>query len=68
MKKLLLLSAGLALCSAPAAYASDTITYTYDARGRLVQVEHSGGPNNGVKTEYEYDQANNRTRKKVSGA
>jgi len=32
-----------------AAYAAETITYTYDARGRLVQVNHSGTVNNNVE-------------------
>lgn len=51
-----------ALISA-AAEAAETITYTYDARGRLVQVAHSGSVNNGVTTSYVYDKANNRTSK-----
>jgi YD repeat-containing protein len=44
-----------------AAVASETITYTYDARGRLVKVERSGTVNNGVKAEYTYDKGDNRT-------
>ena len=44
------------------ALASETITYTYDARGRVVNVAHSGSVNNTVQTGYEYDAANNRTR------
>ena len=58
---------GTFLLSAPA-MANETITYTYDAQGRLVQVDHSGSVNDGVKTEYEYDAADNRTRKKKTGA
>jgi len=49
-----------------AAHASETITYTYDARGRLVKVERTGTVNNNVKSEYEYDKANNRTSVKVT--
>jgi hypothetical protein len=45
---------------AAAAYASETITYTYDARGRLIQVSHSGSVNNNVVTNYSYDKADNR--------
>ena len=45
---------------AAAAYASETITYTYDARGRLIQVSHSGTVNNNVVTNYSYDKADNR--------
>ena len=46
-----------------AASATETITYTYDARGRLVQVVHSGTVNNGVATSYTIDKADNRTNK-----
>jgi len=45
---------------AAAAYAAETITYTYDARGRLIQVSHSGSVNNNVVTNYTYDKADNR--------
>jgi hypothetical protein len=51
-----------------AAYASETITYKYDARGRLVQVGHSGTVNNNVLTNYAYDKADNRTNKTTTGA
>ena len=51
-----------------AAYASETITYTYDARGRLVQVNHSGTVNNNVVTNYTYDKADNRTAKTTTGS
>ncbi|MBB5718720.1 hypothetical protein FHR23_001643 [Stakelama sediminis] len=50
------------------AYASETITYHYDARGRLIQVEASGTVNNGVMANYSYDKADNRTNVKVNGA
>lgn len=43
-------------------------TYVYDARGQLVEVQRSGGAPNGILTEYEYDAAYNRVRKKVTGA
>lgn len=51
-----------------AAYAAETITYTYDARGRLKQVVRSGTVNNGANTAYTYDKANNRTNKTTTGA
>jgi YD repeat-containing protein len=51
-----------------AAYASETITYTYDARGRLVQVNHTGTVNNNVVTNYTYDKADNRTKKTTTGS
>jgi len=51
-----------------AALAAETITYRYDARGRLIKVERSGSVNNGVNSSYAHDKANNRTNKTVSGA
>jgi YD repeat-containing protein len=51
-----------------AAYAAETITYTYDARGRLISVNHSGTVNNNVMTNYVNDKADNRTNKTTSGA
>lgn len=47
------------------AVASEAISYTYDAKGRLVKVVRSGSVNNGVTTEYEHDPADNRARVKV---
>ena len=51
-----------------AAGASETITYSYDARGRLKQASHSGSVNNGVTTTYSYDKADNRTNRTTTGA
>jgi hypothetical protein len=51
-----------------AAYATETITYSYDARGRLKQVARSGTVNNGVATTYTHDKADNRTNKTTTGA
>ena len=57
---------GLAIAAiAAAAVASETITYTYDARGRLVKVERSGTVNNNVSASYTYDKADNRTNVNV---
>jgi hypothetical protein len=49
------------LLSSAAAFAAETITYTSDARGRLVQVQHAGTVNNGLQTSYTLDEADNRT-------
>jgi hypothetical protein len=70
MKKLeILAAAGIALAAmAAAAYASETLTYSYDARGRLVRVQHNGSVNANVSTNYTYDKADNRTLKNVTGA
>lgn len=58
---------GVALTAAPA-HAAETITYSYDAKGRLVKAERAGSVNNGVKAEYAHDKANNRTNAKVTGS
>lgn len=50
-----------------AASAAETITYTYDARGRLISVVHSGGPSDGKTTSYSLDDADNRTNKSTTG-
>jgi hypothetical protein len=52
------------LCAA-AAMATETITYTYDARGRLVKVMRTGSVNNNVSSSYSYDKADNRTNVNV---
>jgi hypothetical protein len=60
------LLAAAALGMAAAAIASETITYTYDARGRLVRVVRSGSVNNNVSANYSYDKADNRTNVNVT--
>jgi len=49
-----------------AALASETITYSYDARGRLVKVQRSGSVNNNVTANYSYDKGDNRTNVNVT--
>lgn len=49
-----------------AALATETITYTYDAKGRLVKVERTGTVNNGVTTQYTHDKADNRVNVTVT--
>ena len=61
------LLAAAALAVAAAAMAAETISYSYDARGRLVNVQHSGTVNNGVATNYSFDKASNRTAKVTTG-
>ena len=59
----------LALVVVPAAVqAAETITYTYDAKGRLVKVVHTGTVNNNLTTTYGHDKADNRTNVKTTGA
>jgi YD repeat-containing protein len=43
-----------------AASASETVTYTYDARGRLIKVVHSGTVHNNNQVCYKLDKAGNR--------
>lgn len=56
------------VCSAIASVASaaETVTYRYDAKGRLVKVTHSGTVNNGRVDTICHDDANNRTKLKSS--
>ncbi len=53
---------------AAVASASETINYSYDAKGRLVKVERSGNVNNGVSTTYSHDKADNRVSVNVTGS
>lgn len=66
MRKFLALVILLAVGAA--AYAAETVTYTYDSRGRLIQVSHSGTVNNNVVTTYTYDKANNRSQVTTTGS
>jgi hypothetical protein len=60
---------GLVLAALPvAAQATETVTYTYDAKGRLVKVVHTGTTNNNLTTTYSHDKADNRANVKTSGA
>lgn len=55
----LVVGTALMLC-AYAAQASETINYTYDARGRLIKVGRTGTINNGLTACYAHDRADNR--------
>ena len=48
--------------------ASETVNYTYDAKGRLVRVAHSGTVNNNAVVNYSFDKADNRVNVNVTGA
>lgn len=65
LRTALLIAAGTV---ATAAFASETITYSYDAKGRLVAVAHSGTVNNNVVTSYSFDHADNRANSNTTGA
>lgn len=55
-----------ALLAPAAVSATETITYTYDARGRLIKVVHTGNVNNNVQVCYKYDKADNRSNVTVT--
>lgn len=59
---------GAALAAAFGAQAAETINYTYDARGRLIQVNRTGTVNNNVVTNYTIDKADNRLNKTTTGS
>lgn len=61
MRTFMGLSGLLLAALSTAATAAETITYSYDARGRLVGVVRSGDVNDGAATTYVYDKADNRT-------
>jgi hypothetical protein len=50
------------------AFATETVTYSYDALGRLIKTVRSGGPASGVDASTQYDPAGNRTNVTVGGA
>ncbi|MFA6125648.1 MAG: hypothetical protein WCS75_04655 [Sphingomonas sp.] len=68
LKFIELVAAGALLVAAGVASATETVTYSYDAKGRLVQVTHSGSVNNNVVVNYTFDAADNRKNVKVTGA
>lgn len=69
MKHIRTVISGLCLFGiAPGATATETITHSYDAKGRLVKVVRTGTVNNNVTTEYEHDKADNRTRLKTTNS
>jgi YD repeat-containing protein len=63
-----LIFAGVFIALPQTALASETVTYSYDALGRLIKTVRSGGPASGVDASTQYDPAGNRTNVKVGGA
>jgi YD repeat-containing protein len=68
MKYVFYLGTAIALLSASTANAAETITYKYDAKGRLIEVKRTGTVNNNVQTNYTHDKANNRKTVVVTGS
>lgn len=63
--KLLISSALLSLPSF--VYATESVTYSYDELGRLIETRVSGGPRGGVSNAIGFDPAGNRVNYLVSG-
>lgn len=59
--KLLAIGAGW-VCAASLTYASQTVTYTYDPLGRLIESQTQGGSGSGTTQVFQYDPAGNRTQ------
>ncbi len=57
-----------AISVAMPAQAGETITYKYDAKGRLVEVKRTGTVNNNVTTNYQHDKADNRINVTTTGS
>lgn len=64
VRQMVLLSGMLSM--SPAASANETLTYGYDALGRLVKVARTGTVNNNSSECYAYDPASNRSNVTVS--
>ena len=60
--------AAAALTLATQAVAGETVTYSYDALGRLVGTSTAGSVNNGLSVSTGYDPAGNRCHYSVAGA
>ena len=52
---------------ASAAHAGDSVSYAYDAKGRLVKVVHTGTVNNSIQTICSHDKADNRSNVNATG-
>jgi len=59
---------GATLLVAAPAMAGETVTYSYDAKGRLVKVVHTGTVNNNLQTTYTHDKADNRKNTTTTGS
>jgi hypothetical protein len=64
----------IAFCLVVAAFgvqparATEIVTYSYDAKGRVVKVVRTGTVNNNVITEYQHDKVDNRKNVKTTGS
>ena len=63
----LILSVAASAAAFPA-LSAETITYSYDAKGRVVTVVHTGTANNNLNYAYTYDAVSNRKELKVTNS
>lgn len=68
LRTIVFVAAAAGLAAATMSFAAETITYQYDARGRLISVVHNGSVNDNLVTNYTFDDANNRKNLTVSGS
>jgi YD repeat-containing protein len=68
MRHALLAGTAFVLLQGTPTFAAETVTYKYDALGRLKQVTKTGGPATGQQTTTTYDPAGNRTNQTTTGA
>jgi hypothetical protein len=62
------MSSGSSSVVAQSTNPAEVISYSYDARGRLIRVGRVGTINNNVTTQYTYDKANNRKTVVTTGS
>lgn len=68
MRLVRLSSIAALLATTGPAFAAETITYKYDAKGRLIEVKRTGSVNNNVTTNYTHDKADNRKKVTTTGS
>lgn len=56
------------LATAVPTFAAETITYKYDAKGRLIKVVRTGTVNNNLTYDYTHDRVDNRKNVKVANS
>lgn len=66
MRRILFGATLLFALSPQPASAAETVTYTYDALGRVTKVTRQRGGNNAATANYTYDHADNRSNVSVS--
>lgn len=68
LRYVLVLGLAMTPTFATPSFATETVTYSYDALGRLIRTVKSGGPSTGVDAQVGYDKVGNRINVTVTGA